>query len=209
MKIWFALKSDGEVDEVFRSNPRKTARRRGVRSKNRSFPRKGIRKVAKSTICSATSPLFSRGPSSKENGSGGETPNCRLEILRIRSSRFPPTPQEGVLPTHPPSGLADNTSHEAGGGLPPTWCALYTYNRNFPNKSLSPRVTFAIGVEPFKSTSWLFISVIPHTRVPLPFHFLFFFFFSLVTRDISMINPPLSNDFFLKIEKIVAKCLNY
>lgn len=120
----FRVEKRGEVDERFV----RIREGRRDRSKNRSFPSKGIRKVAKSTICSATSPLFSRGPSSKENGSGGETPNCRLEILRIRSSRFPPTPQEGAVP---PS-LADNTSREAGGGLPPTWCALIRTIATFP-----------------------------------------------------------------------------
>lgn len=99
---------------------------------------------------------------------GGETPNCRLEILRQRSSSSQATGEllRKTYFSHPlagfsPSAMADNVSHETrllAHTHPPTHYA-YTYNRNFPNKSLSPRVTSAIGVEPFNSTSWLFINV--------------------------------------------------
>lgn len=86
-----------------RTSPRKSAENRRSQTYARQIEEsigdgREIRKVAKSTICSATSPLFSLALLRRER-LGGETPNCRLEILRLRSSCFRGTPQESVLLT--------------------------------------------------------------------------------------------------------------
>lgn len=117
--------------------------------------------------------------------------NSKLQIGNSPDTIIPLSANSsGKRTSHPPVWLITPATRLVVAYHPPG-ARAYTYNRNFPNKSLSPRVTSAIGVEPFKSTSWLFISVIPYTGSS-SFGFHVFFLFLFVARDISMINPPLS-----------------